>query len=339
MKIRNLLLSLVIIGVAASLAAATRLGDLAWQQDVTALENKVGAIETWAVGDEISLTVQNAGKTNATLTVNYTNAVMYSSVVAESNTLAKAQAQTDAACGILAGAVDTALAGKANKAWGETTSGGAPAPDDTLVVEKEKLTLTGGGNYSYVESSTGGYWVLCASLGGKWTMQSLADAQNPDTPSTLELKDGEGNVVQTVTSTASREVYAVAGAEMYAPKVKVVNGNDVVTMIFPVTSSTHPTCLFAPSLTNDFAEATTANWPGVVSSVEWTGASGAWTNTVTMVGQPGQGFFKGKFTKEGTVYTNYSKPIGFSSIMIGGITYAVSVETINGKKLMVLTEQ
>lgn len=305
---------------------------------VTTLANKVDAIETWAIGDETALVIHDAGQTNATLTVTYTNDVMYSSAVAESNTLAKAMAQTDSAIVTALEAVGTALDAKAPKAWGTLTSGGAPAPDDTLVVEKKKVTITGGGNYARVESATGAYFVMAVELGSNWTLESLASEQNPTNSTAITLYDADENPVYQVVSTASRVVDAIAGADMLAPSVSVVSGNDVVTINFPVVANEPPTLYYAPTLSDDFAEATAANWPGVVASRDWSGTSGLYTVTITMVGQPGSGFFCAKYEKPGSTCVKYTQPVALRTIVIDDITYTISVETINGKKLMVLTE-
>ena len=305
---------------------------------VSTLSNKVDAIETWAIGDETALVIREAGQTNATLTVTYTNQLMYSSAVAESNTLAKARAQTDSAIVTALEVVGEVVDAKAPKAWGSLTSGGAPAPDDTLVVEKQKVAITGGGNYASIESSTGCYYVLAVSLGSEWTLESLADAQNPTNAATVTFRDADGNGVYQIVSTASRTVDAIAGVDMLAPAVASVGGNDVVTMNFPVVAAEPPVMYYTPNLTNEFAEASSSNWPGVVSSVVWSGSSGLYTATVTMVGQPGSGFFCAKYIKPGSVYVRHITPIIVPSITFDDVTYTISVETVNGKKLMVLTE-
>lgn len=298
---------------------------------VNTISGKVSALETWSIGDDTQLRVEHAGATNATLTVLYTNKVMYASTVAESNTLAKAAAYTDSRSRELAQAVDSAIA---SDAWGERTSSGAPSPADALIIEKPKLALTGGGNFSYIEASTGGYWVMSISLGSKWTLESLADAQNPTNPATVAMHDAEGRAAYTVTSTSSREAYAVRGEQyIYCSSI---GGNDVITITYPVVADSAPTIEYAPSLTNEFA--TVDNWPGLITSVVPSGHSGMWTNTVTMVGHPGHGFFRGKYTKAGHIYTRFNQPIGFDQITLGDVTYNITVETVNGKKLMVLTE-
>ena len=296
---------------------------------VTTINGKVAALETWSVGDDTQLRVEQAGQTNATLAVLYTNKVMYASAVAESNTLAKAEATTVAHITALAEAID---ATKADKSWGDYTSGGAPSPADTLIIEKEKVAVTGGGNFSYIESSTGGYWVMAVSLGSRWTLSSLADAQNPNNPSSITLYDGNGNAVQTVTSTATREAYAVSGEQyIYCDSS---GANDVITLVYPVVADIAPTIEFAP--TPDSAFAAADQYPAYVGSVVASGASGMWTNTVTMVGHPGQGFFKGKYVKAGSSYTAFDKPIGLSEIVIDGTNYTMHVEVINGKKHIIL---
>lgn len=300
---------------------------------VNTLSGKVGALESWSIGDDTQLRVEHAGETNATLTVLYTNKVMYSTVAAESNTLAKAAAYTARTALDLANAVDAAMA---TDAWGERTSSGAPAPADSLIIEKQKVALTGGGNYSHIESSTGGYWVMAVSLGSEWTLESLADAQNPTNPATVTLYDAEGNAVQTVTTTATREAYAVEGEQyIYCDSS---GASDVITIVYPIVADSAPTLLFSPVCTGLDGFDTADQWPSSIASVVASGASGMWTNTVTMVGHPGDGFFRAKYTKAGQTYTRFNKPLGLTQVVIGDVTYNVTVETINGKKLMVLTE-
>lgn len=308
------------------------------QGTANALSNRVFALETWAVGDETALSVTDAGTSNATLRISYTNRVMYSSAAERTNTVNEAKAYTDGKTAEVVSAVDAALATKANRAWGETTSGGAPSPADTLYVEKQKVTITGGGNYAYLASSTGGYWVLSVSLGSTWTMQSLADVQNPTNPATATLFDADGNAVWTVTSTGSREAYAAQG-EQYI-YVEQVGGNDVVTLTYPITSDTPPTCLYSPECIagEDMREANAANWPDYIAAVDWSGHSGEWVCRVTMNGRPGRGFFAARYVKEGTTYTRYDKPIGISRITIGDDVYGMHVETMNGKKVIVLED-
>lgn len=316
----------------------TKIGDLAWASDVQSVDAKVTLLEEWAVGDDIALRVEDAGETNAVMSVVYTNKVMYSSKVSESNTLERAKEYTDAKYSL---ATNDTASRISTLAWGNTRSGGAPSPADVLYVEKKSLTITGGGNFSFIESSTGGYWVMTASAGSGWTMESLANAQDPSVPSTLTTYDSEGQPVMQITSTSSREVFAIAGAEMFGPKVEDIGGNDVVTMIFPVNVSSHPTLLYTHDLEGgdeSFKEASAANFPEYIASSDWDGDTGAWTNVTTMVGKPGRGFFKGKITQAGTSYTKYLKPIGVSRIIINNKTYEMSVENIGGKNLIVLTQ-
>lgn len=313
----------------------TKIGELAFQEDLDALGNKVSVVEEWAVGDDITLRVEEAGTTNATFSVVYTNKVMYSSQQNNSNVLAKASSEANSKVKALKDEVSKSLS---SFAWGNLTSSGAPSDKDTLHIEKKAVTISGGGNYAYFDSQNGGYWILTASLGNGMTLQSLADAQDPTKPSTLSCYDSAGNKAYEVTSMSSMEVFAVAGDDMLAPKVDSSGENDVITMIFPVNASEHPTCLYAPSLSVEHQEANAENWPLYIQSSEWTGSSGCYTNTITMLGKPGAGFFKGKITRSGSTYTNFTSPLGITQIVIDGHRYTISVETVDNRKLMVLTE-
>lgn len=313
-------------------AYGTQLGVLAWQDDVDALSNKVSVVEEWAVGDDIALRVENAGETNATFSVVYTNDVMYSSVQNNSNVLAQAANYTDSQINNLADSVDDALG---SFAWGDLTSSGVNASgSDTLYIEKKSVGITGGGNFSRIDAS--GYYAFTASLGGGLTMQALAATNNA--PSTLTLYDDSSTKVFEVSSQSTKMIAAVAGDDMLAPTVDSSGANDVIKMIFPINASEPPKCYYAPTLEDDFQEATAANWPTYISSSTWepAGAASCYTNTITMVGKPNQGFFEGKIVRAGGVFTNFTSPIGLTKIVINDVRYVVSVETINGKKLMVL---
>lgn len=314
----------------AARAYGTQLGVLAWEDDVVAISNKVAVVEEWAVGDDISLRVENAGETNATFSVVYTNDVMYSSVHNNSNVLVQAAKYTDSQITSLSGQVDDALGAFA---WGDLTSSGAPATGtDALYVEKGNLAITGGSAYTRISAS--GYYVFGVSLGSEMTLSALAATNSA--ASTFSLMSESDTEVFKVTSTSSRTISAVAGDDMLAPTVDSSGANDVVRMVFPINASEHPTCLFAPTLSDTFAEATAANWPLYISSSTWTGSSGCYTNVITMVGKPNAGFFQGKIIRAGSTYTNFTSPIGLTKVVIGDQTYNVSVETINGKRLMVL---
>lgn len=303
----------------------------------------VSELKTWALGNDVAVKVEHATEPNATFSVLYHGETQYSSDSEAAATVARANEYTDNHLATLAGVVDEKLEEKADRAWGKYTSGGAPANGDTLIVEKKSLAITGGGNFTYIDAGEGGYYVATVSLGNKWTIESLADAQNPDNPTTLTWKDSDGNAIQTITSTSSREVYCVAGVDMMAPSVDHSGSDDVVTLPFPVVSSEAPKVFYVPNLDDygddDFAEATPDNWPDYIKSVPPpTGASGNWRVSIVMNGKPRAGFFKGKFIKDGTVYTRFDKPIGIAHVVVEGISYSVKVETVNGKKLLVLTE-
>lgn len=303
----------------------------------------VAELKTWALGNDVAVKVEHATEPNATFSVLYHGETQYSSDSEAAATVALANEYTDNHLATLAGVVDEKLEEKADRAWGKYTSGGAPANGDTLIVEKKSLAITGGGNFTYIDAGEGGYYVATVSLGNKWTIESLADAQNPDNPTTLTWKDSDGNAIQTITSTSSREAYCVAGVNMMAPSVDHSGSDDVVTLPFPVVSSEAPKVFYVPNLDDygddDYAEATPDNWPDYIKSVPPpTGASGNWRVSIVMNGKPRAGFFKGRFIKDGTVYTRFDKPIGITHLVVEGISYSVKVETVNGKKLLVLKE-
>ena len=318
------------VGSPSARAYGVKIGELAWQDDVDSISNKVSVLEEWAVGDDIALRVDNSGKTNAIFSVVYTNDVIFSTEQLGSNIVAKANKYTDDEIQNLSEEVTADLN---SLAWGDLTSSGVKATGtDTIYVEKGNLAITGGGTYTRI--STTGYYVFGVSLGGEMTLAALAATNSAPSKFTL-MSESDTEVFQ-VSSTSSRTISAVAGEDMYAPTVDSSGANDVIRMVFPINASEHPTCLYAPTLSDTFAEATAANWPLYISSSVWSGSSGCYTNTITMVGKPGQGFFQGKIVRSGSVYTNFTSPIGLTNVVIDDQIYSVSVETINSKRLMVL---
>lgn len=73
-----------------------------------------------------------------------------------------------------------------------------------------------------------------------------------------------------------------------------------------------------------------------VATVAWSGSSGAWTATVTPVGAPGEMFAKASFEAGGDTYVKNHVATSIDKVVVGGHQYEVAVETVNGKKLLVL---
>ena len=74
------------------------------------------------------------------------------------------------------------------------------------------------------------------------------------------------------------------------------------------------------------------------ATVAWSGTSGAYVATVTGRRAMPKMFVKGTYEVGGETYIRNGAPVAFEKVVLGGTTYRVTVETVNGKKLMVLTE-
>lgn len=68
----------------------------------------------------------------------------------------------------------------------------------------------------------------------------------------------------------------------------------------------------------------------------WSGESGAWVADVTFGEAPRAAFFKATFEAGGNTYIRNNVASTLDKVVVGGIEYTVTVETVNGKKLLVL---
>lgn len=74
-------------------------------------------------------------------------------------------------------------------------------------------------------------------------------------------------------------------------------------------------------------------------SVTWNGESGYWVATVTATpphAMPKKMFFRATYESGGNTYIRNNVATSIDKVVVGGIEYTVTVETVNGKKLLVL---
>lgn len=211
---------------------------------------------------------------------------------------------------------------KADRAWGYYDSHtGEWAPDGFTSISSGSILI--GKDLSYqktVTASGSEVWVLMAN--------SPTVITGTGSNGVFRLTDGDGNSVFEVVKGDKRTVPATCSA--------VTPGNNSLTITYNVVAADHPSIEICDDLTTQqWAAEGDAGCPATVS---WSGSSGAWVATVTGIRPMSKMFVKGTYADGGETYVRHSVPVGFDKVLIGGVYYRVAVETVSGKKLMVLTE-
>ena len=210
---------------------------------------------------------------------------------------------------------------KADRAWGFYDShSGSWAPDGFTSISSGSILVSKDMSYQKTVTSAGEVWVLTAT--------DPTVITGTETNGFFRISDSEGNSIFEVVKGDKRTVPATFSAANY--------GNSSFTVTFNVVSSEHPTIEVCDDLTDQ-------NWiaegeAGFPATVAWSGASGAWVATFTGIQTMDKMFVKGTYEVGGETYARHGVPLGVDRVVIGGVYYRVAVETVNGKKLMVLTE-
>lgn len=308
---------------AATVAAANAHADSAVApiaSSVSGLASTVSAWQTYWDGDDVRVTITNyygsadlpALYLEQKITDNGTN--YYKIIWTEKARLAVitnrlAQLEAD-------------VATKADRAWGFYDSHtGEWAPDGFTSISSGSILI--GKDLSYqktVTASGSEVWVLTAN--------SPTVITGTGSNGVFRLTDGDGNSVFEIVKGDKRTVPATCSA--------VTPGNNSLTITYNVVAAEHPSIEICDDLTTQqWAAEGDAGCPATVS---WSGSSGAWVATVTGIRPMSKMFVKGTYEVGGETYVRHSVPVGFDKVLIGGVYYRVAVETVSGKKLMVLTE-
>ena len=165
-------------------------------------------------------------------------------------------------------------------------------------------TVTAGGN---------AFWVL--------------EANDPTTVSGVtsngffRISDFDGNPLFEIVKGDKRIVGATA--------TSINAGSDGVTIMYNCVSDNPPELEWCENLT-------AAEWAAVVPDV--TGPSVAWVARVKFynVVTPPSAFFRATYEAGGNTYIRNHVATSIDKVVVGGVEYTVTVETVNGKKLMVL---
>ena len=229
-----------------------------------------------------------------------------------------------------------ALADKADRAWGNYDSHtGGEAPEGYTWISSPRVALAGGLSWQKFVATSGGIWVLTANgmsveADGAGTTNAYFRISDETGKSLFEIVKGDRVLV---------------GASAASIKTKnLSDGGIEVTIAYNVESTKHPTLYGAPTL----AYVRETGWiKGGTDAAQWTevwsGASGAWQVVCTVpaavnAASGNQYFFCAQYEQGSETYIKQTAPVKFEEIIVGGKTYSITVEAINGKNLLVLTE-
>ena len=207
----------------------------------------------------------------------------------------------------------------ADRAWGlYDSSSGAYSPDGLLQLSQEQILIAPGMSYQKTVTAGG-----CAV----WVLRSTGPTMMTGETETgyFRIQDGDGNSLFEIVKGDKRVVGATATG------ISIDGG--VMTISYNSVSDEHPTLEICTDLKLSDWETETAT---TAATVSWSGSSGAWIATVTPVGARASLFAKATFEAGGNTYIRNNVATSIDKVVIGGREYTVTVETVNGKQLMVL---
>ena len=225
---------------------------------------------------------------------------------------------------------------KADRAWGVyDSSSGEYSPDGLLQLSQDQIMIAPGMSYQKTVTAGGNaYWVLRAN--------DPTTVSGVTSNGFFRIEDFDGNALFEIVKGDKR----VVGASIASINIEDYG----LTLTFNVESDNPPEVYFANSLSdgewNRIERSGESAWAVQHWEVEWSGASGAWVASITWNGgsigmpsppnPPQQGFFRATYETGGNTYIRNNVATSIDKVVVGGIEYTVTVETVNGKKLMVL---
>ena len=207
---------------------------------------------------------------------------------------------------------------KADRAWGVyDSSTGAYSPDGLLQLSQEQIMIASSMAWQKTVTAGSAIWVL------KATSPTMLSGQTEN--GYFRIQDGDGNALFEIVKGDKRVVGATAtGVSMDGTSMRIT---------YAVESAEHPTLEVCTDLRlGDWTTETDTT----AATVSWSGSSGDWVATVTPVGARPSLFAKASYEAGGNTYIRNNVATSIDKVVVGGIEYTVTVETVNGKKLLVL---
>ena len=225
---------------------------------------------------------------------------------------------------------------KADRAWGVyDSSTGEYSPDGLLQLSQEQIMIAPGMSYQKTVTAGGNaYWILRAN--------DPTTVSGVTSNGFFRIEDFDGNPLIEIVKGDKR----IVGASIASINIEDYG----LTLTFNVESGNPPEVYFADRLSD-------GEWHRIEPSgesvwlvwhweVEWSGAPGAWVASITWKSgfngmtsppnPPQQGFFRATYETGGNTYIRNNVATSIDKVVVGGIEYTVTVETVNGKKLLVL---
>ena len=208
---------------------------------------------------------------------------------------------------------------KADRAWGVyDSSSGEYSPDGLLQLSQDEIMISGGMSWQKTVTAGGcSCWILKATTPTTFSGR-LEDGF-------FRILDADGSPLLEIVKGDKRIVPATASA------LSVDGG--VMTVSYNVEAADHPVMEVCTDLK---AAAWQSENAATVARVSWSGSSGAWVATVEPVGAPRSMFARATYEAGGNTYIRNHVAVSTDKVVIGGVEYSVTVETVDGRKLMVL---
>lgn len=288
---------------------------------VDALGSTVNAWQTYWDGDDVRLTVTNYFGSLGTPTLYLEQKMPADGDHDEPwfKTVWDERTRWNAFLSDYAAVTNEVAQNKADRAWGVyDSSSGEYSPDGLLQLSQEQVMIASGLAYQKTVTAGGcAVWVLKATN----PTSVSGELQN----GYFRISDGDGNPLFEIVKGDKRVVGAVATDVQVSSVSMTIRYNSV--------SDQHPVLEVCTDLSR-------ADWQredeATVASVAWSGSSGAWVATVTPVGARPHLFAKASYEAGGNTYIKNHVASSLDKVVVGGQEYTVTVQTINGKKLLVL---
>ena len=227
----------------------------------------------------------------------------------------------------IAAAMDEAIDGKADKAWGKYTSAGGEAPSNTVYMTAPNTVFAGGMEYQRVAVGEGSVCVLVTKGAPVWTQGDEGVFKFQD--------DGGTNYF----GFAKTDSYTV-GADTDGISVS----DNIVTLTYNVTMSGVPVIWYTPSLTApitweqlNLPDGTAVE--GASKAVSWEASPDAGTEICYINCSEAQGFFKATIEVAGSAKFITNMPADLSGgILCTDGAHKVKVDYNNGSPKLVVVE-
>lgn len=233
--------------------------------------------------------------------------------------------------------LEAVLSEKAGIDWGRTTPTGFDAPEGFTWLDTPAVAVAGGLAWQKTVTGEGAVWLLCSN-----GMLAEFGTEAAATNGYFRITDERGETAFEIVNGKRRTVGAnAAGCSTWT----AADGKTRLRVIYNVVSDSAPKLYVATEMKpgggtvwhEEGAEGCPAAFAG------WTGSSGAWTNEIwrasaSSAGASGALFCYATYEQGGKTYVKNHAPVEMSKIVLGGVTYALGTATIDGKKVLTLTE-